>query len=238
MRKYHLAHCSKFLDHFLLRLSNSISAKYKKYIDSYSNLAHVKDKPFVIALADFSQPLHFLNGHYPIEELLLGYRSDEVIYLDNQRKEIFNNNGSPIDLGIFNNAKYKEISAIIYSNCATMSKLSALSEDSSEDNRIVQFRLDINSRDPLIIHGNRLNHRETLLDGLRIYHNPYAEIPLDNSLFHDEKNEIFHAYMINGEWVYKQRDMQLLYKLPLNVYNFILQVKKARSYAIKSFFNI
>jgi len=40
----------------IVRLSNSLTSKHKKYLDTYSSLEHVRDKPFVIAVASFDRP--------------------------------------------------------------------------------------------------------------------------------------------------------------------------------------
>src|SRR5688500_15019348 len=39
-----------------IRLSNAVTAKADKYKKSYSSLAHVPDKPFLICVAPFEQP--------------------------------------------------------------------------------------------------------------------------------------------------------------------------------------
>jgi hypothetical protein len=44
----------------IIRLSNSLISKYRKYIESYSQLDHVLGRPFVIAIANFDQPNSFL----------------------------------------------------------------------------------------------------------------------------------------------------------------------------------
>ncbi len=54
----------------MIRLSNGIFSKYKKYKDSYSQLEHVKNKPFVIALAPFEQPFFYYQYSRPIMALL------------------------------------------------------------------------------------------------------------------------------------------------------------------------
>ena len=44
-----------------IRLANSMLAKHKKYVNSYSKLAHVQDKPFVVCVTPFDQP-NFFTG--------------------------------------------------------------------------------------------------------------------------------------------------------------------------------
>lgn len=47
----------------ILRLSNSISEKHRKYQKAYVQLDHVKNQSFVIAVASFDQPYSFLECH-------------------------------------------------------------------------------------------------------------------------------------------------------------------------------
>lgn len=54
------------------------------------------------------------------------------------------------------------------------------------------------------------NTTEHLLDGLRVYHNPFAEHPLDPAVFGHPA--VFQAYWRNDDWVYEQREGILLYR--------------------------
>lgn len=57
----------------IIRLSNSIYAKYKKYQNSYSKLPHVRNRPFIIAVAPFEQPYFNLQYDRPIRALLYDF---------------------------------------------------------------------------------------------------------------------------------------------------------------------
>ena len=45
----------------IIRLANSLGEKHRKYINSYTALAHVKDKSYVIAVTNFDQPFSFMR---------------------------------------------------------------------------------------------------------------------------------------------------------------------------------
>ena len=67
----------------IIRLSNAIRKKIKRYSDYYQGLEHVKEKPFVLAIAPFEQPYFNLQYDVPITALLFDYYVDEDAYNEN-----------------------------------------------------------------------------------------------------------------------------------------------------------
>lgn len=61
----------------VLRFSNSIHSKYRKYQESYSKLSHVRGKPFVVALSPYVQPYSWLGYGRSLKSLL--YDRYEVV---------------------------------------------------------------------------------------------------------------------------------------------------------------
>ncbi len=117
---------NEFNQQAIIRLSNSIVTKYDKYINSYSKLAHVSGKPFIIAVAGFDQPYSFLACQRAAEAVLHDYYVDEEDWLSKKDialeisaenlKSVQKDNGAPVQLGIFNSNKYSKISAVIFSS--------------------------------------------------------------------------------------------------------------------------
>ncbi len=98
-------------------------------------------------------------------------------------------NGSvPLELGLFTNDKFKEISAVIFSTTATIGKAITQSE-LVRDIRVSRFHeekglmIDIMPND---------KHYETHLDGLQVHHNPYAQTKLNPDLFN--RYEVTHYF--------------------------------------------
>jgi hypothetical protein len=130
-----------FNQKIIIRLSNSLTAKHHKYVDSYAKLNHVKGRAYVVAVTNFDQPFSFMGCQRPIEAILYGYYVDEERYIATGGREgklkgeellrVFKDNGSPIELGMFTRPDYSEISAVVFSGCATMGKARALSSDPS-----------------------------------------------------------------------------------------------------------
>ncbi|MEE4127569.1 MULTISPECIES: hypothetical protein [Pseudomonas syringae group] len=204
----------------IIRLSNSLAAKRRKYLESYAALDHVQDRPYVVAVTNFDQPFSFMACQRPIEAVLHGYYVDEERYIASGGGEgrlegetllkVFKDNGSPIELGLFTTPAYREISAVIFSNCANMGKVRALSSDPSPGIVFTALRLNPASDQPHIIRAPKRRYEENLLDGLRIYHNPYATHPLAPALFRHPS--VFQSFWENDDWVYEQREGQLLFR--------------------------
>jgi hypothetical protein len=203
----------------IIRLSNSLVSKHRKYLDSYSSLSHVKGKPFVIAVASFDRPFSFIGCQRAIEAILHDYYVDEETHLktggqdrlSGQRlSEVQKDNGSPLPLGMFSTPAYPEISAVIFNGCATMGKVTALSEDPNPNILFEALRSNPAGVDPIKIQCFKPDYKESLLDGLRIYHNPFATNPLDLQVFRDD--DVFQSYHSGEDWVYENNDGQLLFR--------------------------
>jgi hypothetical protein len=67
----------------IIRLSNSIVSKVRKFERTYRDLAHVKGRPFVLAVAPFEQPHFNLQFDRPIRALLYDHYVDEDAFLEN-----------------------------------------------------------------------------------------------------------------------------------------------------------
>lgn len=177
-----------------IRHVRSLAVKYNKYKSSYGNLEHVRGKPFVLAIAPFEQPFFYFQGAESISRVL--YASTLTFEGYKPFTTITNKSGSTIPLGYFTNDRMKEISAIIFSPSATIGKLRALSRDPD----FVLFKTLRYGKNPLIPISELLakqDYHESLLDGLHVFHNPYAENPLDYKIF-DRPDVLQHRYDISS----------------------------------------
>lgn len=186
----------EFINYTSVRILNAINSKYKKYLDNYSKLEHVQNNPFIIAIAPFDQSLTFNQNNIAMNNILYGQMIKHNLFEKNEEPkceivyndEIRKNEKTLLDIGIFKTDKYKEISAIIFSTMATMSKAITQSD------LICKVRLSkFNEEKGLImdiIDNEECN--ESHLEGLQIYHNPFAINPLDEREF--SKEEITHYW--------------------------------------------
>jgi hypothetical protein len=204
----------------ILRLSNSLVSKYRKFKSHYARLAHVKGKPFVIALASFDRPHFYLECQRPLEALLFNYYVDEENYFANAPAEspiprlflpsVRKSDEAVIALGLFQNGGMPEVSAVLFSNCATWGKVRALSDDPNPNIHFTALRSNPHSPRPQVMKCLKCGYRESLLDGLRVYHNPGALYPLDPAIFRNQ--DVFQVYYCHDreDWIYEHADRQLL----------------------------
>jgi len=204
------------------RILNSVKKKSDHYLNKYSKLEHVKGKPFVLAIGAFEQPLFYYQALGAIQKVTYGISRAEYRhgvpnfeYEDQIKKH---NSDTMIPVGLFRDKKLSHISAIIFSPVATFGKLRALQSKKLKGVFFETYKYnDYSTKGTLELKEHR-DYRETLLDGLCIYHNPYAQIPLNFDLFshpdiycsyHEELSRMKHGFLfrrrvINNNKVYSK----------------------------------
>jgi hypothetical protein len=185
-----------------LRLSNALITKRKKFKSEYSSLRHIIGKPFILAVAPFDQPFFWEQTQQAINQVLYGYK--KPIYKDNDEKNeriilgheyidfIIKDNGAEIPLGFFSNNLMPEISAIIFSNVATVGKVRAMTKDIDKSEMFFIFsKFNRDGLHPFEGMLPKKQYYEGLEDGLGILLNPYAIHPVDEKFI-----EMFPNYTI------------------------------------------
>ncbi len=181
----------------ITRLFNSIDSKSKKYFDKYHEDELVKSNPFIIALADYGQVNYGQTYIYSMLALLYSafYDPDEksdlkILCSDNFNREYkfkelhFKENGKALNIGLFQRPEYSHIAAIMYSSTLSLGKLTSLTSE-HEMRRFILLDRDIPSLDLeestlQLIRYSGSNPDEVLNDGLFVFHNPYADKPLED----------------------------------------------------------
>jgi hypothetical protein len=203
----------------MLRIRNSIDTKHKKYSKLYASLDRVKNRPFVLAVTAFDSPFARLICQRAIEAVLYGYYVDEERFLreggalKGQRLEsVRKDNLSEVPLAVFGQEEFGWLSAVIFSSCASWGKVRALSTDPNPNMFFEALRLNASGTRPHIIRARKSAYSESLLDGLRVYHNPSATHKLDVNTFRHP--DVFQSYFSedDGGWMHDQRDGLLLYR--------------------------
>ncbi len=174
-----------------LRLCNSIKQKLKKFRSSYVHLPHVKGLPFVLAIGAYDRPGSHLAAARPIIATLYGVYHDEQQTIDHdldfvpayEVTDATKKNGASVALGVFNNDACSEISAVIYSCLATWGKIRALANNPRYEFRFTSFHPSEDSINPVVFESLGTTYPEQLADGLYLFRNPYAKIPLPLGLF-------------------------------------------------------
>lgn len=201
----------------ILRIRNSLDAKEKKYAKLYSSLAHVQNRPFVLGITAFDGPFARLACQRAIEAVLYGYYVDEEKFLREGGKlhgrllrSVKKDNQSDVSLAVFAEEKFAWLSAIVFSSCASWGKVRALSADPNPNIVFDVVRLNSSGVEPHVVRARKAQYSESLLDGLRVYHNPSATYKLNVNTF--RQPDVFQSYYSeeDDEWMRDQRDGLLL----------------------------
>lgn len=174
------------------------SALYSKLNKRYWELPHVKGVPFIIAIHDFHGSDSMTWSAPAIEDYLYGVRAswkkDEQGTLDVTETPITEHEwkGKRIPSGFFNLPDAENVSAVLFSNSATLSKFNRMAKLAGFGNREVMiFRVgnihnpDPNATEPLPFKAEVTpgKYSENWSEGVRVFHNPRALIPIPDDLF-------------------------------------------------------
>ena len=115
------------LNESIIRSSNAIFSKIKKYEDYKKEQWFDEKNPFIIALSSCDQINYGREFLYPMMALLYGryyIPSENGCIMKTSIKK--SETGIELPLGIFLNSEYSQISAIMYTCTNTIGKLTAL----------------------------------------------------------------------------------------------------------------
>lgn len=168
-----------------LRITNTFTSKVTRYREYYQNLAHVVDKPFVIAIAAFDRPFAHFAASRPALAAFYGiYYDEDATPPDATRVTSYpvhgavKATGSEVTVALFCDSSYSEVSAVVYSALATWGKVRALADNPVANTVYTTFRPSRSSLIPEISTARKADYTEDLLDGMYIFHNPFASRPL------------------------------------------------------------
>lgn len=204
----------------IIRLSNALSSKVRKYNKSYKNLSHVPGKPFVIAVAPFEQPDFQHQYDRAMRALLYNDYVDETAYFKDKAlfpdgppsvrlDEITKDNGSAFELGIFESDDWAEVSAVIFSCVATWGKAVAMSTGLRDGFIMANWGTDESGKSEP--RRSRVGiPSEEIHDGLQIFHNPHASNPVDLQVF--RRKGVVQHYLSHGVWIRESYDECLQFR--------------------------
>ena len=110
-------------------------------------------------------------------------------------------NGALVPMGLFTRPGMNEVSAVIFSNTATFTRVRALAGAGTYPVVFSACRYNASGLEPHVFQLPRPQYTETVLDGLHLCLNPFAEHPLDPAHF-IEHGLAVHAFDPNaGEYL-------------------------------------
>jgi len=192
------------------------SAIFDKMKKKYWEKEHVKNKPFVIAIADFHDTMSMIWTSNSLSEYLYGYKyehsfddSGELIIKPIEVNDYTKPNGTKIPSGFFFLPGSENVSAVIFSSSGTLSKFNRMGKQAglgSDKLNLVRmgnyYNHDPNAAVPnTITYPVNENSPETWSEGVIIFHNPNAKQPLDPEMFDERvaqcfyKDEFIHSVM-------------------------------------------
>lgn len=213
----------KFTEYMRIRFIRALKKKLK-HQSPYWLETHMTDIPFVLAIADFhfgaqiKANLHEVNppsssaSRVALIECLYGYRLEALkdkhgyIYQNLVKIEDENSIRQSRDFGFFNEPNSDKISAIIFSSLGSIAKFNRMGKIAGFGSKNVNIthlaemhNPDPTADEPLLRYSKVLpgEYEEFWGDGINIYHNPYAEKPLELDLFPNAA----HHYLQDGQIV-------------------------------------
>ncbi|KQV41240.1 hypothetical protein [Rhizobium sp. Root1204] len=237
-----------------LKLAGKIRDKVDLYRGSngkkhpYSSMSHVCGRPFVIAIAPFDSDLSLTQNNELINMVLFGLAPPVLEGQDQGKQDkityLLKPSGAPVEMGIFTNDSFTEISAVFFSTVGTFGK-AVVESKIARLVRATRYRLidkdqvepgsqlwqvgthrfqlaarnylltqrretehQIGGADMLIQHSSF--HRETHLDGLQVYFNPYADVPFDPKFPWPEEVALNYYDVESGEHIQAHPDGALV----------------------------
>lgn len=207
----------EILNESIVRNSNAILSKSKKYKESYTKNCDWVDEetPFMIALSSYDQVNYGREYYYPLLALLYGlYYNPEKNDFEVIEQIMKPGTESPIPVGLFNDKSFEHISGIIFSCTTTMGKLTSLSiSDNIVDtqlNRVINIRSDYEPPYYKIQEVSNSNPEE-LSDGLFIFHNPNAKNKLTREQF--ENSNAFQITFDNRKLMFGGGNLPIVSRL-------------------------
>jgi hypothetical protein len=174
------------------------SALYSKLVKEYWAKAHVRGLPFTLAVQDFSAPASMIFTRSALQVYLYGYDhswnhdTGGRLIVTPQRIATHRWGTKEIASGFFFLPGAENISAVIFSNSGTISKFNRMGLMVGFGSPNVQmirdgfaYNDDPNSATPKHFRHvvNSPDYVETWVEGLTVFHNPRALIPLDQDVF-------------------------------------------------------
>ncbi|MGH0586558.1 hypothetical protein ACQVQY_10660 [Bacillus mycoides] len=173
----------------ITRYASSILAKKNMYHKYLKCDWVTPENPYVIALGSYAQVDYGRDYIYGIMALLYGlYFIPEDNDFTPKRSIIKNESTAKIDLGIFFDESYTDVSAVIFSTTTTMGKLTATVASHNQDYNeklVYNFYRDfLDENEPYKVSLISPESQEALTDGLFVFHNPNTKNPLPLETFH------------------------------------------------------
>jgi hypothetical protein len=158
--------------------------------------------PFVIALESFHSASSLVHAIRPLGDYLYGqrdvatYDADGNLHLAGEPITEHQHGGKTIPSGLFSQPEASHLSAVLFTNNATISKFNRIGTERGygpADITMIRYGTiydpDPNAIEPqmfgYLVGDYEADQRETFSEGLNLLHNPWAKNPLDLGVLRD-----------------------------------------------------
>ena len=196
------------------------SALYSKmqHKTKYWDMAHVKGKPFVIAIADFHENMSMVWSMNGLISILYGVMVDMATMT--QKAGFIFKKGETDIAPLFLEKDNENVSAVMFSAVGTIAKFDRMGMQAGlgdGKSRLLVHKIYYNEDEEATMPDHKVDFvseksRERWGDGMMIFHNPFAKIPLDRDLFPHASHNYFEdgnvvSYSKNGEHILMSAQM-------------------------------
>lgn len=196
-----------------LKFGSSLFSKLKHTYENkkYWEIDHVKGCPFLIAIEDFHEDMSMCWSFPGIISILYGIEQNvqeidgEIVLTTSNGKMFIKANGIDI-VPLFQDQNFENISAVLFSATGTLSKFNRMGKQAGLGspnihllNTTCCYNHDTNALFPNFearIVDEDCNERWG--DGVAIFHNPLAKLPLDPSLFPNVAHHFYESGQLHS----------------------------------------
>lgn len=184
-----------FCDYMPIKFGSPLYSKLKK---KYWKQPHVADKPFLLAIHDFSSPGSMVFTRSALETYAFGYshepqRAEDgtLAIVPKKIEEHKWEDKAPVPSGFFRQPDSENVSAIIFSNSGTIAKFNRMGilHKFGPGNVLAVREGTMVNHDPnaslpkhFKVLVNSAGYEETWMEGMSVLHNPNAIYPFDPNL--------------------------------------------------------
>jgi hypothetical protein len=200
-----------YQEYMPIKWGSPLTSKLKK---AYWKLPHVQGKPIVLAIQDFHIPRAMTFLSHSITSYLYGI-SFTALYDETGKLIVTSSPRGPhrwgfktIETGFFNLPGSENISAVLTNPTATISKVNRMGFLAGFGSRSVNMICfgachdhDPNAALPksFKFDVNNPRYTETWAEGVNVFHNPHAKIPLEESFLPEAAHHRFEGGVIKSD---------------------------------------
>lgn len=226
--------------------------KHEYHNQRYWELPHVKGKPLVFAIADFHADMSMTWSFPAITSILYGIEQmaekdkDGKVTLVSASGDKFAKKNSAEISPLFLSEEFKHVSAILFSPCGTIAKFNRMGVQAGYGDSsytLLQMKICYNHLQNALypnVFFNVIDEScdENWADGIQIFHNPMAEIPLNPHLFPHAGHHFYKEGLLYSDMPRNSIISTMTWNvknMPFKMRNFSFHTKEVFDQIVKQF---